>query len=91
MPVNIGHVPYRDGSHRLTRLLAGSLLHSDADQHPTGHSTGLVICGSTPEVDKLSIGELDILATWAMGLSFRAIEKGFQGWSVSDIIEGIHA
>lgn len=83
LKVTTSYEPIKDGSHRLARMLMTDLTHLDADIHHAGHSSGLVICGDIPKVDCLAIGELDIIATWALGLCLRAVDKGFQGWSVS--------
>lgn len=87
LPCSIGHHPYDDNSYRCARTFFGPLNHFETDKRTTtGHSTGFAICGAMPEIDRLALGELDIIASWALALSFRAAKEGFHKWTVCYLI-----
>lgn len=81
-PFEVSFWPCGRWRYERARELKHVMTNFETEYEVSGHSTGFIISAAIPEADKLAIGELEILVAWASALSFRAIEKGFQGWSV---------
>ncbi|CEJ91969.1 hypothetical protein VHEMI07650 [[Torrubiella] hemipterigena] len=85
LPFKVGFWPNGQKPYEGAREPAYSTNNYETGTEVSGHSTAFIISAAIPEAEKLAIGELEILVAWESALSFRAVEKGFQGWSMNVI------